>query len=141
MMKSLGNINTSKLNRGVGLFKQGETKASVLQANDCDSNIFFLMFPPLLLQMSALKQELYLSQPGFSFNSLLRGHRPSYLMGCFCQGSPCSILLGWECKSSLPPTHHLQIEEDLPQELWRHKAICMHDSMPVGLHSCLLLGC
>lgn len=40
MMKPLGDINTSKLNRGVGLFKQGETKAFVLQANDFDS-IFF----------------------------------------------------------------------------------------------------
>lgn len=144
MMKPLGDINTSKLNRGVGLFKQGETKAFVLQANDFDS-IFFLMFLPLLLQMSALKQELYLSQPRFSSNSLLRGHRPSYLMGYFCQASPCSIVLGWGCQSCLPyphlPTPHLQIGEDLPQELWRHKAICMHASMPVGLHTCLLLGC
>lgn len=53
MMKPPGDINTSKLNTGVGLFKQGETKAFTLQANDFDSNFF--MFPPLLLQMSALK--------------------------------------------------------------------------------------
>lgn len=53
MMKPQGNINTSKLNTGVGLFKQGETKAFMLQANYFDSNIF--MFPPLLLQMSEFK--------------------------------------------------------------------------------------
>lgn len=38
MMKPLGDINTSKLNTGVGLFKQGETKAFILQANEFDSN-------------------------------------------------------------------------------------------------------
>lgn len=42
MMKSLGDINRSKLNTGVGLFKQGETKAFILQANDFDSNFFYV---------------------------------------------------------------------------------------------------
>lgn len=42
MMKPLEDINTSKLNTGVGLFKQGETKAFILQANDFDSNIFYV---------------------------------------------------------------------------------------------------
>lgn len=41
MMKPLGDINMSKLNTGVGLFKQGETKAFILQANDFDSAAFF----------------------------------------------------------------------------------------------------
>lgn len=44
MMKPLGDINTSKLNTGVGLFKQGETKAFILQANDFDSAAFFFFF-------------------------------------------------------------------------------------------------
>jgi len=42
MMKSPGDINTSKLNTGVGLLKQGETKAFILQPNDFDSNFFYV---------------------------------------------------------------------------------------------------
>lgn len=42
MMKPLGDINTSNLNTGVGLFKHGEKKAFILQANEFDSN--FLCF-------------------------------------------------------------------------------------------------
>lgn len=70
-MKPLGDINTSKLNTGVGLFKQGETKAFILQANDFDSAAFFFFFKYFHLYCCRC---LHLNR---NFNFLLPGSPPS----------------------------------------------------------------
>lgn len=63
MMKPLGDINTSKLNTGVGLFKQGETKAFILQANEFDSN--FLYFHLYCCRCLHLNKNFIFLGPGF----------------------------------------------------------------------------
>lgn len=63
MMKPLGDINTSKLNTGVGLFKQGETKAFILQANEFDS--IFLCFHLYCCRCLHLNMNFIFLGPGF----------------------------------------------------------------------------
>lgn len=62
MMKPLEDINTSKLNTRVGLFKQGETKAFILQANDFDSN--FLCFHLYCCRRLHLNRNFIFLSPG-----------------------------------------------------------------------------
>lgn len=63
MMKPLGDINTSKLNTGVGLFKHSETKAFILQVKEFDSN--FLCFHFYCCRCLHLNKNFIFLGPGF----------------------------------------------------------------------------